>query len=129
PTMTWRQGAEWARAGMEIGSHGCHHLRLTRCAPEICDRELVDSKLELEQKFDTKIDTFSYPYGDYNEQVVRQVRAAGYLSAVTTRRGRVLASGDPLRMRRVDVNGRRGLMPFIASTITNYTNWLDTRPD
>jgi peptidoglycan/xylan/chitin deacetylase (PgdA/CDA1 family) len=127
PTMTRAQAAEWVQAGMEIGSHGCNHLRLTLCTSELLDRELTISKSELEQKFDTKVESFSYPYGDYNAEVVNRVRAAGYCSAVTTRRGRVPPNGDPFRMRRIDVNGKRGLMPFVVHIATNYHNWRELR--
>jgi peptidoglycan/xylan/chitin deacetylase (PgdA/CDA1 family) len=129
PTMTREQVTEWIQAGMEIGSHGCNHFRMTSCAPEVCDCELSNSKVELEHNFGAKVESFSYPFGDYNAQVVARVQAAGYLSAVTTRPGRVTPRDDPFRMRRINLNGKRGLMPFIVSVTTNYQNWRERRPD
>jgi peptidoglycan/xylan/chitin deacetylase (PgdA/CDA1 family) len=129
PIMTREQAAEWMRAGMEIGSHTCNHPHLTSCTLEVCDRELTNSRVELEQKFGTSVESFSYPAGDYNADVVSCVKAAGYRSAVTTRGGRVRPRGDPFRMRRIGVNGRRGLIPFIAGIMTNYYNWREQRPD
>jgi peptidoglycan/xylan/chitin deacetylase (PgdA/CDA1 family) len=125
--MTRDQASGWSKAGMEIGSHTSGHSRLTSCTPELCDREIIDSKSDLEQKFGTSVESFSYPFGDHNAYVASRVQAAGYRSAVTTRPGRAQPGGDPFRMRRIGVSGRRGLAAFVVAATTNYQNWRDPR--
>jgi hypothetical protein len=100
---------------------------LTSCTPELCDREVIDSKSDLEQKFGTIVESFSYPFGDYNGYVASRVQAAGYRTAVTARPGRVQPGDDPFLMRRIGVNGRRGLAAFVIGATTNYQNWRDPR--
>jgi peptidoglycan/xylan/chitin deacetylase (PgdA/CDA1 family) len=67
-----------AEAGMEIGSHGVSHQRLTR----LCDDDLADevgrSRRILAQLVGQPIPGFCYPYGVADEREVRAVQAAGY---------------------------------------------------
>jgi peptidoglycan/xylan/chitin deacetylase (PgdA/CDA1 family) len=125
--MTYEQASEWAQAGMEVGSHSCSHLRMTLCLPEECSSELTRSKYELEQELGTRVESFSYPYGEYNAEVVSRVRAAGYTSAVTTRGGRMRAKDDLFRMRRIGINGERGLLRLLAGIATDYDRWRERR--
>lgn len=122
--MSREQAAKWVKAGMEMGSHTRQHIRLTESSSEECFQEINGSKIDLEREFGVKVDSFSYPYGDYDDRVVSIVKAAGYSTAVTTRTGRTQVKGDPHRIRRV---GAAGLVSVIVGVMTNYHNWRERR--
>lgn len=64
-----------------IGGHTISHPSLPRCAPAALEREVVESKVWLEDVTGQPIDLFAYPYGDYNRAVAEAVRAANYRAA------------------------------------------------
>lgn len=83
--MGWDQLARLRDAGMEIGAHTVDHQMLTRLDLPEMQRQIAQSRQDLERELGISISSFCYPVGDYDETVVDQVRAAGYTSAVTTR--------------------------------------------
>jgi len=84
----WNQLREMQNSGMvEIGSHTCHHYRLTEQLPaDIMEREIVESRQRLEQQLDKPVSLFCYPNGDASPLAVRLVQQH-YNGAVTTQRG------------------------------------------
>jgi peptidoglycan/xylan/chitin deacetylase (PgdA/CDA1 family) len=74
--------AEEARAlhdaGMELGSHTLSHPDLRTLDDEELERELVGSKQAIEELTGEQCRTLAYPYGLYDQRVVRAARAAGY---------------------------------------------------
>lgn len=104
--IDWREAAEMARRGVELGSHGCSHRVMTRLSDEEIDRELHASREAIEHALDTRVSAFAYPNGDHDDRVTARVDAAGYRLAFTTRPGTVGPEDDPLRLRRVGVHER-----------------------
>ena len=76
--MTAADVGRVADAGMEVGSHSLHHVRL----PEISDAQLQDevgeSRSRLAALTGRPVSGFCYPYGAVGDREVRAVRAAGY---------------------------------------------------
>jgi peptidoglycan/xylan/chitin deacetylase (PgdA/CDA1 family) len=83
--MSWEQLAALRDSGMEIGAHTIDHYDLTTLDPAESERQIVQSKIDLEHQLGISIVSFCYPTGLYNGSIVEQTRAAGYLSATTTR--------------------------------------------
>jgi peptidoglycan/xylan/chitin deacetylase (PgdA/CDA1 family) len=86
--MYWDEAEDLLRQGHEIGSHTCEHPVLSREEPATQQRELVDSRRDLEAHFRRPVDLLAYPNGrttDYSEETLRLTRDAGYAFAVTTR--------------------------------------------
>ena len=83
--MSWEQLMALRDAGMEIGAHTIDHYDLTTLDPAESERQIVQSKTDLEHGLGISIVSFCYPTGLYNWSIVEQTRAAGYLSATTTR--------------------------------------------
>lgn len=84
-----------------IGSHTVSHARLTKQLPDICFEELSNSKKYLEAIIEKPILHFSYPYGDVNTEVIADVQACGYLSAVIIQEGCVRKNDNVLELHRV----------------------------
>jgi peptidoglycan/xylan/chitin deacetylase (PgdA/CDA1 family) len=82
PTLDPHQLIDLAAMGMEIGSHGLSHSQLTHS----CDaqKELVESKAQLEEIIGAEISSFCYPFGSFNRRLASLARLAGYSLARTT---------------------------------------------
>ena len=75
---------ELVTAGMEIGSHSFTHPKLNRIPKKALFYEIVDSKKKLEDELGVVVETFCYPNGKYNSEVLDAVEEAGYAGATTT---------------------------------------------
>lgn len=74
PFCTWQELKEMSDSGHVImASHSASHPHLT---DPNCDlkKEIIDSKNILEEKLQHPINSFIYPYGDYNRQVHKLVK-------------------------------------------------------
>jgi peptidoglycan/xylan/chitin deacetylase (PgdA/CDA1 family) len=105
PLMTRAQILEAEAAGVEIGSHGLRHVRLTRVPPAEMAHEVAHSREVLADLLGHEVAGFCYPYGDLGAAVIAAVRDAGYAYAAAT------DTGDPAEayaVPRVFVGGRDG---------------------
>ena len=76
--MSADQIKELHREGWEIASHGeGHHVLTTLDLPEI-KNELLRSKEILEGLIDDRVDSFCFPFGVYNSELVKAAEDAGY---------------------------------------------------
>lgn len=64
-----------------IGAHTVTHPSLPSCSPEEVRRELAESQKYLQQVSGQPVDTFAYPYGDYNRAVAEAAREVGFRAA------------------------------------------------
>jgi peptidoglycan/xylan/chitin deacetylase (PgdA/CDA1 family) len=83
--MSWEQIATLHAAGMEIGAHTIDHFDLTTLDAAESERQIAQSKADLEHHLGISVVSFCYPTGLYNGMIEEQTRAAGYMSATTTR--------------------------------------------
>lgn len=116
PLATWKQIEYMHVAGFEIGAHTTTHGFLTRYSPSELEAELCEPKSLLEKHLGSPIGSFAYPQGDYNQQVVGAVRAAGYNTATTIDQGRASLVTDPFRLPRFHVG--RNTTPAILKAYT-----------
>jgi peptidoglycan/xylan/chitin deacetylase (PgdA/CDA1 family) len=101
--------AEW---GMEIGAHSRSHCDLPRQSADRVVDEVRGSKQDLEDILGRPVESFAYPFGRHNDEIVAATRAAGYRTACTTRSGWYRPSEDKLLIRRVTIYGADGLGEF-----------------
>lgn len=83
--MGWPELAALRDAGMEIGAHSIDHLNLTTLDLAEINRQVAQSKTDLETNLGITITSFCYPAGFYDANVVQAVASAGYVDATTTR--------------------------------------------
>ena len=96
--MDWAEVRRLSDAGIEIGSHSVTHPVLAQIGDDAqLERELVDSKAEIEARIGRPVVSLAYPVGGpgaYSERVVDVARRAGYRFGFTYESGVV----DPQRM-------------------------------
>lgn len=113
--LNWSQVEKLYREGNEIGSHTHTHMSLPSLSDKNLDFELRESKRRLAR---FKPTTLSYPFGDYNQQVINFAKK--YYSAART-------CGD-LEGYEKDLGfNSRGLNPFCLKTVNlmppkNFSN-------
>ena len=108
--MTWSEVRELHRAGVEFGSHTVNHPRLVDLDWLDIERELCDSRREIEVRLETTTRTFAYPFafpqGDkrFANRFRQLLCKTGYESCVTTEIGRTRPGDDRLRLCRLPAN-------------------------
>lgn len=78
---------ELNKLGIEIGAHTVNHLKLTNSTEKEAKFEIKYSKDYLEQLLGENINSFSYPHGDYNNEIIRIVKETGFTNASTCKSG------------------------------------------
>jgi peptidoglycan/xylan/chitin deacetylase (PgdA/CDA1 family) len=95
---------ELAARGVEVGGHTVSHPSLPEVPAGDLGDEVAGCADRLEAAGLPRPRAFSYPYGQWNEEVAAAVAAAGYDVAFTTDRGLVSAGIDPYSVPRLAVH-------------------------
>ena len=120
PLMNVHELHRWREAGMEIGAHSRHHPRLPELSEPELDDEVSGSKRELEGLLAVPVTQFCYPYGAAGLRERAAARRAGFVAAVTVRRGRVLPGTDLMDLPRVMVGGHHAPHVFPLQLLTRH---------
>ncbi len=102
--VTAPQIRELDRAGMDVGDHTTHHVDLRTLSPDELKAETAGSRHMLQKILGHPTYWFAYPAGEFNDQVVAAVRAAGFTMAYTTEGGTTESTEAPLTMPRLHVS-------------------------
>ena len=112
--MSWEQIDALAESNIEVGGHTRTHPLLPTLTPSNSLEEIVGAKQDIETRLGEKTFTFCYPTGEYNAQVVAQVKTAGYSAAVTMVQRRASSTDDLLLLPRLGVYKDDPLDRFIG---------------
>ncbi|HMK83658.1 MAG TPA: polysaccharide deacetylase family protein [Candidatus Bathyarchaeia archaeon] len=80
--LSWDEIREMASAGIVFGAHSVSHPRLTNMASQQARDEILQSKNNIEKELRNSVTAFSYPFGDYNTEVLELVRESGFKCAL-----------------------------------------------
>jgi peptidoglycan/xylan/chitin deacetylase (PgdA/CDA1 family) len=129
-TLDWSELAELEAAGVRVESHGISHRPLADLALDEAAREIVLSKLRLEDRLGRPVRSFAYVKGSeahYKPVHLSLLRQAGYNVAFTSVSGSNDRETDPLRLHRYNVE------PYPARTFElvlagacDLIGWKDT---
>ena len=103
-SISWDQLREMKANGFEVGSHTLSHTDLTKKRPDESDQaylerikgELLLSKQIIDRELEQDTIYLAYPYGRYNETILKLSEDAGYKIGVTVKRGGNAFFADPL---------------------------------
>ena len=101
--------------GLEFGSHTRTHPNLLKIGEDKAKEEIEVSKKELEERLNTQVIVFSYPYGAgaYNEKIKQMVKDTGYSFACGIKQGKVnLPITDNYSLKRLLVHGNDLIFDF-----------------
>ncbi len=80
-TMTLPQLQDWLKQGMDIQPHTHNHPFLANCDDNKLHDELAISKQQLTKLLDKPMNYICYPYGNFNQKVMRSAKDVGYKMA------------------------------------------------
>lgn len=106
PTLDWGELRELEAGGVRIESHGISHRPLADLELDESAREIVLSKLRLEERLGRPVRAFAYVKGSeahYRTVHLSLLRQAGYEVAFTSVSGANSPRTDPLRLHRYNV--------------------------
>ena len=99
--LSWKEVSAMAAEGVDIQSHANSHPFLTKRTAAALRAELVESRRAIEEHTGKPVRFIAYPYGDYNQRVMRATEAAGYDAGLTCNFGPVAKGSNPYEMKRV----------------------------
>jgi peptidoglycan/xylan/chitin deacetylase (PgdA/CDA1 family) len=77
--MSWEQIKALSENPLfEIGSHAYDHVRLTSLDENNLDKQIEKSKAILEEQIDINIRAISFPFGRYNQNIIKRIKDEGY---------------------------------------------------
>ena len=118
--MDVEQIKEWLISGFNIGSHSLDHVDLTKLSRNDKIDQIVNSKKHLNNLFNTKIDTFAFPFGSYDDET-QNIIIEYYDYAVTTKRSRFVKNKfNNNLLPRVPVSKNDNFFKFFLKIKTPY---------
>lgn len=103
--LTWEQISEMHAAGMHIEPHSYNHPDLRNQPIEYVIWQVLGSKEAIEQRTGEQARFFSYPAGQYDDQVVEVLRSLDFWGAVVVEQGAEHRSDAMFALKRIRVRG------------------------
>jgi len=117
---------------VEIGSHGISHRPLNRLTPNEVERELVESRLHIEQNTGRPVNFFAFPHGVYPfSRKIKLVNEGnrlmgGYKAACTTWWGRYNSLKEISMLRRIGL-WDCDIFEDFTDKLNGYYDWLEKK--
>jgi peptidoglycan/xylan/chitin deacetylase (PgdA/CDA1 family) len=102
PLLDWDALARLADEGVVLGAHARTHADLRELGDAEMADEIAGSSDDIARETGRRPEGLAYPYGSFNERVVRATRTS-YRWACTTRLRGLSTADDPYRLPRLDV--------------------------
>lgn len=113
--MSWADILEMAQGGITFGAHTRRHPDLRLLTLEQAREEIAGSKRDLELRLDSSVRTFSYPFGNYNEEIRALAAEVGFQGSCSIDTG-LNTPNTPLHdLRRVEIYGTDNMLDFACA--------------
>ena len=122
--MTWDQIKTMEAAGMDFQSHTLNHGYLLNMSEKDRRYAISESKKVLEAKTGRVVDYFAYPIGGFNDEIIQEVKDAGYHAALTTNRGRDKFNKRLYELNRIKLKDTDTLEFVLWVKLSGYYNIL-----
>ena len=107
--LNWEQIQEMHESGLiDFQPHTVSHQELN-------EKEIIDSKKEIEEKLNKKCKFFSYPRGVYNNEIIDILKNNGFRASRTVKKGKVNKGDDLFKLKRISINSTTSLIQFKAN--------------
>jgi peptidoglycan/xylan/chitin deacetylase (PgdA/CDA1 family) len=107
PWMTWDQVRGLRQRGFDIGAHTRTHVDLGRLSGMEAQREIFESRRELEREIGESAELFAYPYGGMDQMSEANralVEEAGFRCCCSSVGGINTAGTSPFHVRRIPIS-------------------------
>lgn len=111
--LNWYQIREMHNSGLiDFQPHTMSHPKLTKISLENAKKEILESKKIIEEKLNKECHFFSYPHGNFNEEIKEILRKNDFWAAVTIKEGLVSLNDDFLVLKRNSVDSTTNMLQF-----------------
>jgi glycosyltransferase involved in cell wall biosynthesis len=114
PLMSVEEIEEMRRAGVAFGAHTRSHRSLVAADDAELTEQVSGSREDLQALLDDPIDTFAFPYGEFDERTAPASEFAGFLAACSNRARPAQPGDDPLLIPRIEISGSDSLLRFFG---------------
>lgn len=122
--MTSAEVKSLASMQVLIGSHSYSHKVMTRLEKPEAEEEFIKSKKSLEALSGRKVELFSFPYGAFNSDLIKQASEAGYKRVFTSNYEVTSSEMNAAVVGRVRVDASDSLLEFRLKILGAY-EWLN----
>jgi peptidoglycan/xylan/chitin deacetylase (PgdA/CDA1 family) len=129
--LTWSEVRELHKYGISFGSHTVTHPQLSSLDKALVEKEISDSKKDIEDNIGSVVDSFAYPYAfpqakiKFKEMLQDLLRSEGYQNGVCTIVGRAGRNSDPFFLPRLPINDLDDTELFEAKLAGAY-DWISS---
>lgn len=95
PMLDWEQVSDLLEKGWEIGAHTVTHPDLRSLSQDEAERQMRDSRREIERRLNRPVESFAFPYGHVNDSVASIAEREFRASCTTELR---CAASEPLHV-------------------------------
>lgn len=128
PDRLSRSGVlELRDAGVEVGSHGWSHRSWRAMPDHVAAQEIQRSKTELEDLLQCAVTAAAVPFGLYDRDTLRRLRAAGYANAYTSDGGPARSSSWLQPRNSVHADDTPGDVAELVDTAEGPALWATRR--
>lgn len=121
--MTTEQKKAFVDHGWEIGAHTMTHPHLTKLSDEDVRYELRESRERIERELPTRVVSFAYPFGTYDDRIKDLARQAGFEFGIATDSGGLTIEDDRFAVFRVNMFPKESLFSLFKKTSSWYRNY------
>lgn len=124
PMLSWTEIEELKRQGHSIGGHTVTHPLLPQLSLSRARAEILDNKIDLENRLGCSVEFFAYPVGRYNPLTVELVQSSAFRGAVTTLRRPVNVQSNVFELPRIGI-GKYIQFPHYRAFLSRaaYCDW------
>lgn len=105
-----------------IEPHTKSHPKLSMLSATAARDEIAGSKSVIEEILGKRTGAFAYPFGDFNDWVVRLLRDAGFDVSVTVVEGTAGPNDDPYRLKRNSIDSSTSFAQF-KGKLSRAVDW------
>ena len=115
-TMDWDELRGLADRGVEIGAHTVSHPHLPTLSDAEIDRELRDSRTQIEDELGRPCRFVAYPYGEHDARVRAGAHRAGYDAGYSLASTTARAAAHRFAVPRIDLYRKDGIFVTTLKT-------------
>ncbi len=123
PIATGKQLQELPGEWITLGTHTKTHPRLSKLDEVEAKSEILEPRDRLAGLLGRTVETFSFPYGDFNEKLIGWCKEAGYKRVFTTLPKPVFQGSEEFVVGRVSVEPTDWKLEFQLKVLGGYS-WL-----
>ncbi len=106
--------------GIEFGGHTQTHPDLSTLAEKEIKQQVIGCKKDIEGIINKEVISFAYPFGGFNDQVMRITAEAGYKYGISTNKGPKNFKENLMQIRRIEVSCKTTFFSFKRKVSGHY---------